>query len=783
MEEEQPNEEFFAKFADIKQILYNKLLKYLKVGEFPKADKGLYLDIYNFIHNYGNEDYEALELYNYFNEVIKEYATEFAKQINGKSNIEIIDAFIDRCNRMDILIPFLEKTFSFLDFYYCKIKKFPTLLENALKTYKVVLFMPFQEIITTEVNKLLKEDRCGKKENRIKIKRILSIMKTMDLSKPKIKKENLNNVWVSEESEEILEEKEKKKKKNKLENKPKEEIKTKTPIQDYWFNLFKEDTEQFFRVKAEKDIQNSSTPEYVLEELKYLEEENERQFELINEIYYKRLNNIIYKEIIGKNMVDLVDMDSGVKHMLEDNKFKDLSNLYELFKLYEPSLHEISRLFIDYIKKKGNELKENKEISNLPQKFIPELINLQNEINYFVLECFKNNFILQNAKIKGFGDLMRPDFYSKQIAFYIDYCMRNEFKGKSQEYIDKTLNDIIELFKNLTSKLLFGVESEKKMSERLIKGKSLSMNNEKNFVSKLKQESELSFVEKMVGMISDIENNNILMEGYKNSQSKGKPNGIKFNVQVISLMPWDVNSDQLIKIKIPKLLSSCVEDFEKYYINKYEHHKLIWYYIYSTVEIQYLYLNNRNISISTLPQILILLALEQSGTLSIKKLTEICGCETELIKDGIQGLIFNPTFNPKSDIKKGVINPINTESKDFKENDEFKINTDFKNQKIRFSTIPLPKKKTQAEIDNEEKQSEIDYQKYRKSLIKSNLVRIMKARIGQETTHSWLVGETAKQITIIKAQPQEIKAMIEKLIEDDFLKRNENKKDCYEYVA
>ena len=66
----------------------------------------------------------------------------------------------------------------------------------------------------------------------------------------------------------------------------------------------------------------------------------------------------------------------------------------------------------------------------------------------------------------------------------------------------------------------------------------------------------------------------------------------------------------------------------------------------------------------------------------------------------------------------------------------------------------MPKKKTQAEIDNEEKQSEIDYQKYRKSLIKSNLVRIMKARIGQETTHSWLVGETAKQITIIKAQPK-----------------------------
>ena len=39
-----------------------------------------------------------------------------------------------------------------------------------------------------KINKLLKEDRYGKKDNRLKIKKTLIVMKTMDLSHPKIYK-------------------------------------------------------------------------------------------------------------------------------------------------------------------------------------------------------------------------------------------------------------------------------------------------------------------------------------------------------------------------------------------------------------------------------------------------------------------------------------------------------------------------------------------------------------------------------------------------------------------
>jgi hypothetical protein len=59
----------------------------------------------------------------------------------------------------------------------------------------------------------------------------------------------------------------------------------------------------------------------------------------------------------------------------------------------------------------------------------------------------------------------------------------------------------------------------------------------------------------------------------------------------------------------------------------------------------------------------------------------------------------------------------------------------------------------------------------------------MKGRIGQKTTHATLISETAKQIELFQAQPPQIKERIECLIEKNIVKRNDNDRNAYEYVA
>ena len=226
-----------------------------------------------------------------------------------------------------------------------------------------------------------------------------------------------------------------------------------------------------------------------------------------------------------------------------------------------------------------------------------------------------------------------------------------------------------------------------------------------------------------------------------------------------------------------------MDDFENFYLRKYKDKKLIWYLNTSKLEIKYLYLKNQNLSKSTLPQVLILLELERCGTLSIKQLAQNLSCDISIIKKGIDGLIFNTNFNPKCQNDKGVIYPSNLTSQDFSVTDEFKINLNFVSEKLRFITIPMPKKKTAEEIGDEERMSKKEYERYMNNIIQTTIIRIMKSKIGQVTTHSQLVNETTKQIYLFTAQPDKIKDNIEKLIGKNCIKRDEKNSGCYEYIA
>ena len=199
--------------------------------------------------------------------------------------------------------------------------------------------------------------------------------------------------------------------------------------------------------------------------------------------------------------------------------------------------------------------------------FISELFNIKKELHELLLSKkeFKN---LENAT---FSLLMNKDIYPKHLVNYIDFNMRNGFKGKSEEYIEQTLNDIISIFTNINSKHVFKIESEKKLSNRLIKDLYLSINAEKNLIFKLKQECCLTYVNKISQMIKDLEMNKSELEEYKKTTSnKDIPNNIKFNFLIITQNVWNVNKSDIFKIEIPRFMKYCIDDFENYYNNKYK---------------------------------------------------------------------------------------------------------------------------------------------------------------------------------------------------------------------
>ena len=748
--------------AEVKNEMIDNIHEYLKNGTFPNKKPNAYMTAYTAVQTHADlGDKECAMLLEYHNGVIRDYIQDCLNDLSKETNVNLIDAFIKHTEHITFLSYWMNRIFCYLDRFYTKAKCKITLAKNALTLYTENFFNQFRNNIFIEVNKLIREDRQGIREYRPKIKIVMRIIKDLDYEFPKLIKENNKISWIQEK-----------------ENSKGTEI----AIQNDWYeNYFLGDTLKFSRDKGKGDVQTLSAPEYIVSQLKYLDEEYERQREFINEKFHNKINDINYQNLIGDHMKEIATMDTGIKKMLETKNDVQLTNLYKLFKLYPASLVEITEEFQPYIKSRGNTLYENKELSKDPKKFIPELISLKKEMDKLVLECFENNNTFQDVKNKAFSLFMKKDVYAKQLSNYADFCMRNGFKGKSQEEIDHTLNDIIDLFKCLNSKLVFQNESNKKMSERLIKKLSLSTLSERLFITKLKQEAGVTYVSKMQEMMNDLEKNKNETESYKSMPHKGAPNGIKLDITVISQSAWEVSKKNMEKIEMPKFLKTCLDDFDAFYIKKHQGQKLLWCLGLSKVEITYLYLRNKNISVSTLPQLLSLLLLEKHGKLSLVSIAQHCGCQPSTIITDIQGLVYNPTFNPQGQPDKGLI--VGTFSKEFKETDEISINKNFTCSRMKIQTIPLPQKKSATEQKQAELEEAQIIKRYQDNILQATLTRIMKSRIGQETSHVWLVNEAAKQIDLFKAQPQQIKENIEKLIEKNVIKRNDKNRTCYDYIA
>ena len=750
--------------------LINGLLKYVREDEMPKSNPTSFMDCYNIIYNYTDKNIGEY-LLNFHNEIIQNASIECYEKIKNLPGADFIDYFISCTDKLNTLIFNMSRIFQYISNNYLKsteskdnkrVYEQEHISEFSMDIYKKYFFDKLEAKLFNALNEILiREERNGNMEHRLKITTIMKTLTYLDFMKPEIVKYSATKIIWNEKST---------------------NIDNKIPYQHKWYdNYFKQETTRYVKNKSERDIKNNSAPEYVKCELKYINEEYERQNSYINAVFHNDINDINYAFLIKNNMNAIAEMDTGVGNMFQTKKKDELSEVYQLFSLFPSSLELVHKRFRAYIKDRLNVLYNDKELSKDPRKFVPALISLKKEMDEFVILCFDNNTDFQDQENKEFSLLMSKEIYPRQLANYSDFCMRAGFKGKSEEEIDKTLNDIISLFKNINSKLVFQLEYEKKMSERLIKGASLSLNAEKIFISKLKQENGVTYVSKMNEMISDLEKNKGEIDGYKATRSRGAPNGIKFNVQIISQSAWDISKSNMEKIEIPKFLHVCIEDFQNYYINRHQQTKLIWCLSLSKLEVQYLYLKNKNISVSTLPQFVALLLLENGEKLTLEKIAERLGCNVQKVINDIRGLIFNPSFNPKGQIDKGVILAnIDPKSKEFKADTEISINKNFSVTHQKFNTMPLPQKKTAAEIKASEVEEAQITKRYQDNILQATLTRIMKSRIGQETTHVWLVGESSKQIDLFKAQPQQIKENIEKLIEKSIIKRVGAK---YEYIA
>jgi cullin 2 len=106
------------------------------------------------------------------------------------------------------------------------------------------------------------------------------------------------------------------------------------------------------------------------------------------------------------------------------------------------------------------------------------------------------------------------------------------------------------------------------------------------------------------------------------------------------------------------------------------------------------------------------------------------------------------------------------------------LNKNYSNKRTKFKITAALQKDTQQEVE----QTQTAVQEDRKMHIQAAIVRVMKAR--KSLKHNQLIEETIQQVkTRFTPSVPMIKKCIEVLMDRQYLERQENARDTYDYIA
>jgi len=403
---------------------------------------------------------------------------------------------------------------------------------------------------------------------------------------------------------------------------------------------------------------------------------------------------------------------------------------------------------------------------------------LKDKYDKLLVTAFSNDKTFQHALNQAFEYFINLDAKSPEyISLFIDEKLKKGLKGVSDEEVEIVLDKVMMLFRFIQEKDVFEKYYKQHLAKRLLLGRSVSDDAERNMIAKLKTECGYQFTSKLEGMFTDMKLSNDTMDQFRSHLQRmdGNPlNGVDLSVYVLTTGFWPTQS--AAKCDLPAEVIGCCDVFKKFYLSNHSGRRLTWQTNMGTAELRANFpAKKHELQVSTY-QMVILLLFNDSPRLSYKDIADATGIPAADLKRNLAAL-----SNPKHKILEKEA-PNSTTSTGGKvasdDNDVFVFNSKFKSKLIRVKVLAVAQKETPTE----EKETRQKVDEDRKHQIEAAIVRIMKSRKNMD--HANLCLEVTKQLSSrFMPNPQVIKKRIESLIEREYLERSKTDRKTYHYLA
>jgi cullin 3 len=569
--------------------------------------------------------------------------------------------------------------------------------------------------------------------------------------------------------------------------------------EDFESHFLKQSAE-FYMIESQKFLEENSASSYIHKVEARINEEAERATHYLDESTEQRIVEVVEEQLIRRHMKTIVEMEgSGVVHMLKNNRMEDLACIYKLFGRVNDGHKTIGEAVSKYLREEGKALvtqatDEQSQQTNAVT-YIQNLLELKDRFDDFLVKSFSNDKYFKQVISGDFEYFLNLNKRSPEfLSLFIDDKLKKGVKGLSDSEVEKLLDKSMILFRFLQEKDAFEEYYKRHLARRLLNQKSASDDSEKMMISKLKSECGCQFTSKLEGMFKDMTVSNTINDEFKNHlQNTGKNlNGVDLSVRVLTTGFWP-GQNAPPPIVLPRIPAQSFDVFKNFYLAKHSGRILTLQPSAGTADLNALFFGagkkgaddeesgesqqpsvniKKHILCVNTYQMVILLMYNTRDKLTYEEIKE----ETMIPERDLMRALL-PLSVGKHSQRILVKSP---KSKEIEPTHSFSINESFTSSFHRVKIQQASARQGEAEPERSETRKKVDED--RKHEIEACIVRIMKAR--KHMQHNQLVAEVVDQLNKrFQPSPIVIKKRIEGLIEREYMKRADQDRKLYIYLA
>ena len=525
----------------------------------------------------------------------------------------------------------------------------------------------------------------------------------------------------------------------------------------------------FYKAEGQSLLRNADAGTFCRHTKKRILEESDRCRSTLSLLTLEKIKAVIEKEMIKDYMRDVIELPgSGVKFMLDNDRLDELEMIYDLISKVDPKKEELKAAVQKRIVELGTEINnaamtsaqlqpvklaisagekaegETRTSADRPLNqqtaaavtWVDDVLLLKDRYDNVLAVSFDSDQGLQTAFSRSFSDFINAfERSSEYLSLFFDENMKKGIKGKTENEVDLLLDKGITLLRYVQDKDMFERYYKKHLSRRLLMRRSISMDAERQMISKMKMEVGNSFTQKIEAMFKDMAVSEDLSTNYKQHVARlGDPDPrraeLEVNVLTSTMWPLEAMGQSYGEGEVrptcifPPAIEKIKHGFEKFYLDKHSGRQLSWQANMGTADIRAYFpeskgkVKTRELNVSTYAMVILLLFndLPAGKSISCEEIQARTNIPMHELTRNLQSL----AVAPKTRVL--IKEPM---SKDVKPSDTFSFNESFYSQftKIKIGVVTSGNK---VEDQDERKETEKKNNDTRGGIIEAAIVRIMK---------------------------------------------------------